>query len=119
MKKTAILPVFCLILLSFCTGKTDKPITDGQPAPDSATVEVAEIIDTVPKEIIIEKELLYDQHTLEDTYPYKDTTREFQWEKIKERLTWLESIQKEPATWSILQNYRNKNGEAPLSLIHI
>lgn len=75
MKKTAILPVFCLILLSFCTGKTDKPITDGQPAPDSATVEVTEIIDTVPKEIIIEKELLYDQHTLEDTYPYKDTTR--------------------------------------------
>lgn len=114
MKKTAILPVFCLILLSFCTGKTDKPITDGQPAPDSATVEVAEIIDTVPKEIIIEKELLYDQRTLEDTYPYKDTTREFQWEKIKERLAWLESIQKEPATWSILQNYRNKNGEAPL-----
>ena len=55
MKKTAILPVFCLILLSFCTGKTDKPITDGQPAPDSATVEVTEIIDTVPKEIIIEK----------------------------------------------------------------
>ena len=27
MKKTAILPVFCLILLSFCTGKTDK-LTD-------------------------------------------------------------------------------------------
>lgn len=114
MKKTAILPVFCLILLSFCTGKTDKPITDGQPAPDSATVEVTEIIDTVPKEIIIEKELLYDQHTLEDTYPYKDTTREFQWEKMKERLSLLESIQKEPSQWAILQNYKNRNGEAPL-----
>ena len=114
MKKTAILPVFCLILLSFCTGKTDKPITDGQPAPDSATVEITEIIDTVPKEIIIEKELLYDQHTLEDTYPYKDTTREFQWEKMKERLSLLESIQKEPSQWAILQNYKNRNGEAPL-----
>ena len=114
MKKTAILPVFCLILLSFCTGKTDKPITDGQPAPDSATVEVTEIIDTVPKEIIIEKELLYDQHTQEDTYPYKDTTREFQWEKMKERLSLLESIQREPSQWAILQNYKNRNGEAPL-----
>ena len=114
MKKTAILPVFCLILLSFCTGKTDKPITDGQPAPDSATVEITEIIDTVPKEIIIEKELLYDQHTLEDTYPYKDTTREFQWEKMKERLSLLESIQREPSQWAILQNYKNRNGEAPL-----
>lgn len=114
MKKTTILPVFCLILLSFCTGKTDKTAADGQPAPDSATVEVAEIIDTVPKEIIIEKELLYDQHTLEDTYPYKDTTREFQWEKMKERLSLLESIQKEPSQWAILQNYKNRNGEAPL-----
>ena len=114
MKKTAILPVFCLILLSFCTGKTDKPITDGQPAPDSATVEVTEIIDTVPKEIIIEKELLYDQHTLEDTYPYKDTTREFQWDKIRAGIRLLDSIRQKPSRWAIFQNYRNKNGEAPL-----
>lgn len=64
--------------------------------------------------IEIEKELLYDKHTLEDTYLYKDTTREFQWEKMKERLSLLESIQKEPSQWAILQNYKNRNGEAPL-----
>lgn len=114
MKRAVIFPVFCLILLSYCTTKTDRAVSGGEALPDSIAIEAAEVIDTVPKEIIIEKELLYDQHTLADTYPYKDTTREFQWDKIKERLSWLESIQKKPATWSILQNYRNKNGEAPL-----
>ena len=114
MKRAVIFPVFCLILLSYCTTKTDRAVSGGEALPDSIAIEAAEVIDTVPKEIIIEKELLYDQHTLADTYPYKDTTREFQWDKIKERLSWLESIQKKPATWSVLQNYRNKNGEAPL-----
>jgi len=51
---------------------------------------------------------------LEDTYPYKDTTRHFQWEKIKERLALLENIQRKPTQWCILQNYKNRNGEAPL-----
>lgn len=51
---------------------------------------------------------------MEDTYPYKDTTRHFQWEKIKERLALLENIRKKPAQWCILQNYKNRNGEAPL-----
>ena len=71
-------------------------------------------METLPPHIEIEKELLYDKHTLEDTYPYKDTTREFQWEKMKERLSLLESIQREPSQWAILQNYKNRNGEAPL-----
>lgn len=72
------------------------------------------VVETLPPRIEIEKELLYDKHTLEDTYPYKDTTREFQWEKMKERLSLLESIQREPSQWAILQNYKNRNGEAPL-----
>ena len=33
---------------------------------------------------------------------------------MKERLSLLESIQKEPSQWAILQNYKNRNGEAPL-----
>lgn len=60
------------------------------------------------------KELLYDKHTLKDIYPYKDTTRCFQWEKIKERLALLENIRQKPSQWCILQNYKNRNGEAPL-----
>lgn len=35
-------------------------------------------------------------------------------EKMKERLSLLESIQREPSQWAILQNYKNRNGEAPL-----
>ena len=114
MKRAVLFPVFCLVALSYCTTKTDKPVSRDLSVPDSTVVDVAEEVEVAPKEIIIEKELLYDQHTLADSYPYKDTTREFQWDKIRERLTWLESTQREPATWSILQNYRNKNGEAPL-----
>ncbi|WP_293712977.1 L,D-transpeptidase [uncultured Parabacteroides sp.] len=114
MKRAVLFPVFCLVALSYCTTKTDKPVSGDLPVPDSTVVDVAKEVEVAPKEIIIEKELLYDQHTLADSYPYKDTTREFQWDKIRERLTWLESTQREPTTWSILQNYRNKNGEAPL-----
>ena len=65
-------------------------------------------------ETVIEKELLYDQHTLADTYPYKDTMREFQWDKIRAGLRLLDSLRQKPSRWAIFQNYRNKNGEAPL-----
>ena len=52
--------------------------------------------------------------TLADSYPYKDTTRYFQWDKIKERLAFLENIQLDSVCWAVLQNYKNRNGEAPL-----
>lgn len=65
-------------------------------------------------DIILEKELLYDQHTLADTYPYKDTTRTFQWEKVRVRIAILENIQRRKSKWAILQNYKNRNSEAPL-----
>jgi hypothetical protein len=65
-------------------------------------------------DIIIEKSFLYDEHTLADSYPYKDTTRCFQWDKIKERLYFLDSVQMKHGAWGVLQNYKNTNGEAPL-----
>lgn len=76
------------------------------------TEAITEIVekDIKPEDIRLDKELLYDKHTLKDTYPYKDTTRHFQWEKIKERLALLENIRKKPAQWCILQNYKNRNG---------
>ncbi len=75
--------------------------------------------DSVPQEVkvreaIIEKDFLYDKYTLEDTYPYKDTVRIFQWEKIKKMLVLVDSIQESPSSYGILQNRKNKNGEAPL-----
>lgn len=65
-------------------------------------------------DIKLSKDLTYDQHTLEETYPYNDTTRHFQLEKIKEKLAYVENFQRMPASYAVLQNHRNKNREAPL-----
>jgi len=65
-------------------------------------------------DIKLEKELQYDEHTLEETYPYKDTTRQFQLEKIKEKLAFIENFQRAPHTYAVLQNYKNRNGESPV-----
>ncbi len=109
-----ILLISSLCTLSYCTPRTEPAQTEVLTPVDSISKDSTVIVETLPSRIEIEKELLYDKHTLEDTYPYKDTTREFQWEKMKERLSLLESIQKEPSQWAILQNYKNRNGEAPL-----
>ena len=83
MKTVPILLLLCLSTLSFCTTKPGEPQGPGLPGLDTPVAE------TVPEaappliETVIEKELLYDQHTLADTYPYKDTMREFQWDKIR------------------------------------
>lgn len=116
MKPSSIFLLLCLFSLSFCTPETKKETTDqNRSIPDSLQVNPDTIVaDTLPKEIIIEKELLYDKHTLDDIYPYKDTTRHFQWDKIRDGLAFLEKIQAKPARWAILRNYRNQNGEAPL-----
>src|SRR5690606_8550538 len=47
-------------------------------------------------DIKLEKDLQYDKHSLEETYPYKDTTRQFQIEKIKEKLAFIENFQRAP-----------------------
>ena len=60
----------------------------------------------------LEKELRYDQHTLPDTYPYNTITREFQWDKIKEKLAQTDSLRaKNSNTWAILQNKANTHGK--------
>ena len=112
MKHIFLLLFITLFLNESCTQKKDSQ--------NSLQTEniVNDTIDSIPihqpMKVEIEKELLYDKHTLEDTYPYKDTTREFQWEKIKKYLVLVDSIQLEKNSWAILQNYKNNNGEAPL-----
>ena len=110
-----LLTGFCTICS--CTSKANSEIKEViTEVHNTVTEAITEIVekDIKPEDIRLDKELLYDKHTLEDTYPYKDTTRHFQWEKIKERLALLENIRKKPAQWCILQNYKNRNGEAPL-----
>lgn len=65
-------------------------------------------------DITLTKDLLYDQHTLEDTYPYKDTVRSFKWDVVRNCLAFIENMQQDTAKWVVLQNYKNLNREAPL-----
>lgn len=75
------------------------------------TVIAVRIPDTV--HVVLGKELTYDRHTLGDEYPYLDSVRRFQWDKIRRALTVLETEQREPVHWVTLQNYKNRNGVAP------
>jgi hypothetical protein len=65
-------------------------------------------------DVILEKELLYDRYTLSDSFPYGDGVRVFQFDKMRARLFMLDSIQRIPSLWAVLQNRGNVNGESPL-----
>lgn len=65
-------------------------------------------------DISLTKDLLYDKYTLNDTYPYKDTVRSFKWEVIRNCLAYIENMQRDTARLVVLQNYKNRNGEAAL-----
>lgn len=70
---------------------------------------------SVAETVEIEKALLYDQYTLSDTYAYKKTTRQFQWDKVRGFLALIDHMQLKPAIWGVLQNYKNRNGLPPLT----
>lgn len=119
MKKIIPNSLLVFILLCSCiSNANEKQVTTIQQETDSLVCSdsIPKIIteEIKPENIEISKELLYDKYTLADTYPYKDTTRHFQWEKMKERLALLENIQASHKQWGILQNYKNRNGVAPL-----
>lgn len=116
MTKAGILLLFIILLFNNCIDKKTTPTES--PVQDSTEVKVVKKEDTPKKltaeDITTKKDFLYDKYTLEDSYPYKDTTRTFKWDQIKERLAYLENIQHKTTQWGILQNYNNKNGESPL-----
>lgn len=104
-----------LILFYSCSERGGESSYIRQLEHDSLLMKNAQkMIRIKAEDMVIEKDFLYDKYTLEDSYPYGKTTREFQWEKIKEGLAVLENFQQEFFAWGILQNYRNSNGEAPL-----
>lgn len=115
MKRIPSVLLICISAFGSCTSKNGETVVSDRQLRDSVSVE-QQVSDAIPvkKEVKIEKDLLFDKHILADTYPYKDTTREFQWDKIRKRLELIESISHENTSWGILQNYKNKNGEAPL-----
>lgn len=64
-------------------------------------------------DIKLKKELKYDKYSLDDKYKYNDTFRVFQWDKIKEKLAYIENFQREHNQYGLVSNYKNKHGEAP------
>lgn len=112
------------VLLSSVTGcfntpqETDslKPEQDSIVLPPPETEEsVVEIIPPLlPEDILLTKEFLYDKYTLEDVYPYQDTTRSFKWEAIRSSLAFVENVQQNPTRWVVMQNYKNQNQYPPL-----
>ena len=98
-----------IFIFTFCSQKEDASVLEESNVPDTTT-----IASPAPIVIVIEKDLLYNEYTLADEYPYKDTIRSFQWDKIRDLLHLLDSVQLQHNNWAILQNYKNMNGVAPL-----
>lgn len=111
--------IFPFILLS-CTDsarKKNREVVEDTNSPKDTLIVVQEVprkVDILPKDILFEKELLYDQYTLEEVYPYKDTIRLFQWDKMRKELVKVENVQRDSVSWGVFQNRQNKNGESPL-----
>ena len=115
--------LFFSVALSACHSNTSSEEKEAQRIADSLRADSVERAKkeeyerTRPREandIQIEKELTYDEYTLEDEYDYEDTVRFFQWDKIKEKLAFVENFQRSSKTYAVIQNYRNMNQEAPL-----
>lgn len=62
----------------------------------------------------IEKELLYDRHTLDDTYAYGKVERSFQWQKMSDLIDSLLIFEEMAKEFGALSNYKNRKGVAPL-----
>ncbi|MDR2885519.1 MAG: L,D-transpeptidase [Rikenellaceae bacterium] len=72
----------------------------------------------IPKvEIVIERALLFEKYALADTFPYRDTVRVIQWDKITRSLEMFDSMLLRPTAWCVLGNRHNRNGIAPMARV--
>lgn len=103
-----------LFIISCNPGQSGDDDQSHAPAPDTTSVDHQEKRrELTGEDIQLEKNIRYDKYLLEDEYPYKDTVRHFQWEKIQERIAVIENAMAEGGNWGVLSNYRNMNKEAP------
>lgn len=72
-------------------------------------------LSSIASGIRIEKSLLYNQHTLQDTYTYAKTARCFQWEKMAAKIDTLYRFQEIGTEFGALNNYKNRNGKPPVA----
>lgn len=117
-----LIPIVTLLFTAACTGKqattpvADTSVTDTS-AVDTVPLPVTEpeIHDWTADDITIRKDIAFEKYTLEDEYPYRDTVRYFQWDKVKALLAAIENMQRDTTVqYIILNNYRNQNQEAPI-----
>jgi hypothetical protein len=80
---------------------------------DSVLVQEEEKKELTGEDIRLKKNIRYEEYLLDDEYPYQDTVRRFQWEKIQDRIAVIENAMANGGNWGILSNYRNMNKEAP------
>ena len=122
MKHLKYIISFGCILLSTCTQSPAEshPVNDvtNDSISRKDTLLQQQIAPTTPpltkEEVVIVDSLLYDQHTLKDNYKYQDISRSFKREVMKDKLALVENMQESPLPWGVIQNYKNRNGEAPL-----
>ncbi len=109
MRKNTVLLMLILILLACHSRNRENLNTAEQQL--ASVVEPSKAVESPKKlETKIEKHFLYTQDALPDSYPYQKQTREFQWDKIRRNLTFLDSVQQETNSWAILQNYKYMHG---------
>ncbi len=109
-KIVIFLSVFCTMIGCTLSKHKKTEFEKMEEILDSLGIQTIDSLDFIS--ILLEKELLYDKYTLEDQYTYQGKEREFQWDKIKNRLAFTELIQTKKRVWGVLQNYKNRNGEA-------
>lgn len=121
MKRFSFLAFLAIsLVLAGCTNRQEQSLPPAvqEPEPVDTVVAVAELPfkekPLTAADVILTKDLLYDQYTLKDTYPYKDTVRSFKWDVIRNCLAYIENMQQDTVKWVVLQNYKNLNREAPL-----
>lgn len=105
-----------ILYIASCTSGDPKK-NDEPAAPvaeeDTVLVKEEEKKELTGEDIRLEKNFRYEEYLLDDEYPYQDTVRRFQWEKIQEQIAVIENAMADGGNWGILSNYRNMNKEAP------
>lgn len=118
MRSITLWALSLALLLPACSYAKNKKDSKLSQAPLSPVHEEEpskeEIKSLTAEDIAISRHLLYDKHTLEDRYAYKDTFRTIDWQGIAQHIALVENMQQQEVLWAVLQNYKNKNGEAPL-----
>lgn len=114
MKIKSIISLITLLLIIGCNNnRLENEKEDIIVIIDSIFKPHEEIKELTANDIKLNKDIKFEKYLLDDEYPYNDTVRTFQWDKIKEKLAHIDNEIAKGGSWAIFSNYRNMNGEAP------